>query len=130
MSAPPAIAPGLNSAIAQGFEAEIKARLTPPAPAVAPPAPPAVPSVEPTPPPEPPIALLRAIAEADRSARFLEAPLQFARVPRILRPPARLIARAVRFALLPYLSRQQDFNHNVVVALREIARQSGRTERH
>jgi len=101
-----------SSAIAQGFEDEIKARLAPPAGAGI----------------SGPLGVLHnAIFEASRSMQVLSPPLHMARVPWLLRPLARLAARMARLIMLPYLSRQQDFNHNVLVALEQVALELART---
>lgn len=110
-----------SSTIAQGLQTEIKARLAPPVASSSP-------TVEPF--AMPPLAeLYRAIMQARMAVNAGAAPLTLTRVPAPLRPFARLFYRGMRLALLPYFSRQNDFNHHVLDALDIMTREVERAGR-
>jgi len=104
----------VDSEIAQGMKQELRAKLAAPSSAAR----------------EGGIAAIRgAIHEANQISRGAGMPPRLDRWPQPMRPVGRMVARLARLALLPYLSRQRDFNHHVVVALEQVAHELERNQR-
>ncbi|MGE0735272.1 MAG: hypothetical protein AB7G15_20815 [Alphaproteobacteria bacterium] len=104
----------IETAIADGFKDELRAKLAAP------------PSMTPA---SGVAGIYQAIHEANQVGRAFSEPARLGSLPRPFRPFARLVSRLARAALMPQLSRQQDFNHFVIVALERLTRELERNGR-